>query len=314
MGASQSHEEKCEINANEKSNIAKQFYFDKYNWVPSFPSFKHKLITMPMLTRKYDTSDPLPGYIDLRTSFPQIQSINDLPFNPIISTVYLLHYQLLKNKLPIFPPSSLYIYKHITYYRNVKSLFSFECIFKSIQNYGFCSENDLSTSSGNLDVTINSKLLEKACAFKFIEVYKVEQDLNVIKTLLKNEVPILAGITVFYDLSTIDSYMWMPDETIDNTLGGLTIVLVGYIDERNMFIAATTFGKNFGTNGYIMIPYDYIINKSYTGELYTIDFKKERVEGYINQRKEMVNLQQDVKTHKNNKKQYEADSFGNLFK
>ena len=46
MGASQSHEENCVINDKDKSNIAKQFYFDKYNWVPSFPGFKYTLLTM----------------------------------------------------------------------------------------------------------------------------------------------------------------------------------------------------------------------------------------------------------------------------
>ena len=44
---------------------------------------------MSHLRRKYDLIDELPGYIDLRTSFPQIQSLNNLPFNPIISVVYI---------------------------------------------------------------------------------------------------------------------------------------------------------------------------------------------------------------------------------
>ena len=41
---------------------------------------------------------------------------------------------------------------------------------------------------------------------------------------------------------------------------------------------------------------EYILNSKYTGELYVLDFKSERVEGYINQRKEMVNLQNNKET------------------
>ena len=41
---------------------------------------------------------------------------------------------------------------------------------------------------------------------------------------------------------------------LDKKLGGLTVVLVGYIEERQMFIAATTFGKYCGTNGFITLP------------------------------------------------------------
>ena len=132
--------------------------------------------------------------------------------------------------------------------------------------------------------------------------------------MLSNDYPILVGISVYYDLTTVDSYMWMPDEKIDKKLGGTTFVLVGYIEERDMFIAATTFGKYYGTNGFILIPYDYILNPKCTGEMYTLDFRKERVEGYINQRKEMVNLQNNDNIHNENKKQYQEYSFGNLFR
>ena len=46
----------------------------------------------------------------------------------------------------------------------------------------------------------------------------------------------------------------------------------------------------------------------------TLDFKRERVEGYINQRKEMVNLQNNVEIKVQNKKVYEKDTFGDLFR
>jgi len=312
MGANQSHDEDCPIESD-ITNDRKQFFYDKYNWIPSLPGFEFNTLDMSHLKRKYDCDVELPGYIDLRTSFPQIISCDNLPFNPIISVVYLLHYQLLKNKLPIFPPSTMYIYRNINYYKNIVSLFSFEVIFKSITNYGFCSENEFPTTVSNLKSKIDTKIIEKACAFKFIDVFKVQQDLDVIQTLLANDNPVLVGLSVYYDLTNVDAYMWLPDEKLDTKLGGVTFVLVGYIDERKMFIAATTFGKNYATNGFVLIPYDYIINPKYTSELYTLDFKKERVEGYINQRKEMVNLQNNVIVHDENKKQYQQDTFGGLF-
>tara|TARA_B100001094_G_scaffold316207_1_gene357145 strand:- start:487 stop:1431 length:945 start_codon:yes stop_codon:yes gene_type:complete len=314
MGAAESHDSNCSIEDTQELKTKKDYYFDKYNWIPSLPGYEYDTIYMSNLRRKYDLTDQLPGYIDLRTSFPQIKSLNNLPFNPIISVIYILHYQLLKNNLPIFPPSVMYVYRNITFYRNVKCLFSFESIFNSIKSFGFCSENDLQTTNDNLNTHIDNKLIEKSGAFKFIEIYKVHQELEVIKTLLKHEVPVLVGFSVYYDLSNVDSYMWLPDEKLDKKLGGISMVLVGYIDEREMFIAATTFGNNYGTNGYIMIPYDYILNKNYTSELYTLDFKKERVEGYIAQRKEMVDLQNNRVINQENKKQYKQDSFGNLFK
>ncbi len=327
MGNTESHQEAHKLE-NEQSNlITKKYYFDKYNWIPSLPGHEYIEIDKNFINRKFGkneldfitngkTSDNniQSGYVDLRNNFPQIISMDNLPINPIISVVYILHYQLLKNKLPIFPPSSIYIYKNIEFYKNVSSLFSFEIIFNSIMNHGFCSESELITNEMNLNAKISNSLREKACAFKFIEVYRVQQNKEIIKQLLMNEMPILIGFTVYYDMITVDNYMWMPDERSDKKLGGLSGVLVGYIEERSMFIMATTFGKSFGASGYILIPYDYILNQKYTGELFTLDFKKERVEGYINQRKEMINLQNNVELKIENKHQYSQNSFGGLFK
>lgn len=313
MGTTQSHNEECAIVDDESISMHKKFYYDKYNWLPSLPGFEYDVLDIELLKRKYHSAE-LKEYVDLRTSFPEIRSIDNLPFNPILSTIYVLQYQLLKNKLPVFPPSPMYIYKNIDFYQNIKTLFSFECIFKSILTYGFCSESEYPTIKSNINCKISNALLEKATAFKFIQIYKLSQDINVIQTLLSNQQPILVGLSVYYDWSNIDSTLWMPDKKNDIKLGGLTVVLVGYINEREMFIAATTFGKCFGSNGFIMIPYEYILNSAYTGELYALDFKSERVEGYINQRKEMVNLQNNKEIQFDNKQKYKQDSFGSLFK
>lgn len=315
MGNTESHDVSCDLENEDIKPISnKKYFYDKYNWIPSHPGFEFNMLTKQVLDRKFDTTEALPGYVDLRNNFPQIQSIENLPFNSIISVVYMLHYQLLKNNLPIFPPSGMYIYKHIEFYRNIKALFNFEIIFNSIKNNGFCSENEFPTIESNLDGQISNKLREKSMAFKFIDVYRVKQELDIIKIILKNEYPILIGLTVYYDLSSIDSYLWMPDKSEDKKLGGISGVLVGYIDERKMFIMATTFGKNYGMNGYVLIPYDYVLDSDLTGELYTLDFKTDRVLGYITQRKEMVNLQNNVEIKRENKKQYQQDTFGSLFK
>ncbi len=293
---------------------APMYYNDKYNLIPSFPGFEYKLLDLVTLKRKFNVDDAIPKYIDLRTEFPQILNMNTLPFNPVISVVYLLHYQLLRNNLPVFPPSTMYIYRNIRLYKNVKSLISLESVFNAIKEQGICSENEFPTNTDNLNTEINCKIIERANAFKFIEVYKIEQNLDTIKTLLNNKYPIIVGFTVYYDFSNVKSYMWMPDETIDRKLGGLSGVLVGYIEDRQMFIMAQTMGRNFGTSGYITIPYEYIINKNFTFELYTLDFIRERVEGYINQRKEIVNLEQNKEVKKETVKKFKKDDFGGLFK
>ena len=67
-------------------------------------------------------------------------------------------------------------------------------------------------------------------------------------------------------------------------------VLVGYIHDRKMFIMAQTYGTNFGQNGYILVPYEYILNKNLTFEMYVLKIEKGRVDGYLNQNKPVMSL------------------------
>jgi len=301
-------------NTNEIVKSKVTYYKDAYNWIPSFCGYDWKLIDMQIASRRFDMEEPLPNYVDLRANFPQIQSMHPFPFNPIISVLYVAHYQLLRNGLPVFPLSAMYIYKNLQFYRNVSSLFSFECIFRTIQNAGLCSENDFRTNKENLEKTdmLPNELVEKSRAFQFIDVYRVDHNLELIKRLIKNEIPVLCGFVVYYDMAGIQTHMYMPIPEREQKLGGLTGVLVGYIEERKTFIMATTFGSKYGSSGYIFVPYSYITDVRLTMELYVMDFQKDRVESYIIQRKKMTEL--ETTELKQSAKKYSRDDFGSLFK
>jgi hypothetical protein len=301
---------------NEIVKFRNTYYKIEYNWVPSFTGANWAIWNKVLIDRKFNTSDPLPTYVDLRNQFPLIRTMHPFPINPILSVIYILEYQLVKNGLPVFPPSALYIYKNMFYYPGVHSIMSFETIFNSILNNGICSENDYGTTQKNLEdpTPFSNKLVEKARAFQFIEINRVEQSEEIIKTLLKNKIPVLCGLIVYYDLKQIDTHMWKPDHTMDQKKGGIAGVIVGYIDERKLFIMSTTYGTTFGMSGFVFVPYEYILDPEYTMELYTINFNRDRVEGYINQHKDMVVLQNNKKEMKENQKKYKKDELGGIFK
>jgi hypothetical protein len=320
MGAEQSIVQDLDNNKTKNNNEIvkyKNTYFkDQYNWIPSFASINYLQWNKTNLDRRFDTTQELPNYIDLRNDFPTIRSMFPYPFNPIISVLYILHYQLVKNGLPVFPPSAMYTYKNMFFYKNVSSIMSFETIFNSILNNGICSENDYATNDTHFEDTtsFDNKLVEKARSFQFIEIHRVEHKLEVIKTLLKNRIPILCGLVVYYDIKLVDTHMWLPDHNTDDKLGGIAGVIVGYIEERKVFIMSTTYGQTYGMSGFIFIPYDYILNPSYNMEMYTLDFNKERVDGYIHQHRDMVVLQNKKSEKVENEKKFKRDDFGGIFK
>tara|TARA_B100000524_G_scaffold348231_1_gene252130 strand:+ start:1021 stop:1974 length:954 start_codon:yes stop_codon:yes gene_type:complete len=291
-----------------------QIYNDRYNLIPSLPGHEYNLIDINNLNNlglTYNIEDKLDNYVDLRTNFPNIINIKDMSLNPIASVTYMIHYSMLKCKLPIFPPSMIFIFNNVLFYRNSKNIINFDSIFQSIQNFGFCSENELHSIYSNLNIKPPNHVYERAIAFKFINVFKVDNNLTLLKSLIKNKYPILVGFTVYYNLENISVKMWLPDKNKDTKKGGLSGVLVGYIEEQKMFIMAQTFGESFGTSGFILIPYDYILDDNYTFEKYILDFDSNRVESYINQRKKMINLDSAHSEKKNVK--YKEDKFNTLF-
>ena len=264
----------------------------KYNWVLSYPQREREVLSEKNITKIIGSiNSDYKSYVDLRVNCPPILDINTIPLHPIASVCSLLNYQLNKNKLPTFPPSRLFIYKNISFFPDVKSVISYETIFNSLVNYGFCSEIDYSYSLENLEYEPSSKNYEVAEAFKFIDIFRVDNNIEFIKKLLQNDIPLLIGVVLYYDLSKIVDSLWLPDMSIDNRVGGTTGVLVGYSDDRQCFFLKMAYGKNFGASGYIMIPYEYVKDITLVPEIYYMDLKKNRIEGFLNQRREIISLQ-----------------------
>jgi len=279
------------VNRSEQPHPQNNKYEGRYNLVPSFRNTGYETIDEGFYDNHKTTTD-VPNYFDLRTSFPNITDVGTFPLNPIASVAYVLEYALLKNELGPFPPSLLYIYKYTNFYTPSNKLLSLESIFKSVKTMGFCIENEFRTTKKNLENGIVSDdLREKAAPYKFLKIYRVVNKLEIIKSVLLHKYPILVGFTVYYKMSRINTKFWNPDPSIEFPMGGLSGVLVGYIEDQQMFIMAQTYGTNFGQNGYIMVPYDYILNQDYTFEMYVLDLDKQRVDGYLSQEKPVLSSQ-----------------------
>jgi len=289
-----------------------EYYGYKYNLVPSFPNLNMVILDDKLLEKTFNLSTEgiVPKYVDLRVNFPAILDIGELPLNPIYAVSYMLQYALLKQNLPVFPPSNLFIFLNCKFYRFSPRILTFETIFKSIRTNGFCSENDLRTNKDNINKSITESMKQKAVSHKFINVGKIKQDLDVIKRVLLSKQPILVGLTVYYSLNRITNAFWLPDVNIESIQGGIAGVIVGYMEDREVFIVAQTFGSQFGENGYILVPFEYILNPNYTFELYTLSLDKNRIEGYITQK---IKLEETKRIESIKKEDTQSDIFSNLF-
>lgn len=267
-------------------------FLSKYNWILSYPLRQYDYINLDKFGKNSNIDKK---YVDLRINCPPVLDNENIPVHPISTVCSMLNYQLNRNKLNTFPPSRLFIYHNCNFFNNVTSLFTYEIIFKSIEKYGFCSEIDFRFNENNLEQKPDLKHYDIAEAYKFVEIYKVNNNLEVLKKMLINDMPIMAGIVLYTDLGKIVDKLWIPEKE-DIKVGGITCLIVGFSDDRKCFFAKFAFGKNFGNSGYIMIPYEYIEDTHLTPELYYLDLKKNRIEGFLNQRRETISLEKKMKT------------------
>jgi len=56
----------------------------------------------------------------------------------------------------------------------------------------------------------------------------------------------------------------------EKQLGGHAMLIVGYDDDRQVFIVRNSFGRKWGLQGYCLIPYAYIMRPDLTWAFWTI--------------------------------------------
>lgn len=265
----------------------------KYNLIMSYPMKEYQIISInncdKILLPNVHEKNLSKNYVDLRNECPPILDVENLPLHPIASVCSILNYQLNKNKLPLFPPSIMFIYHNCKFY--VKSVLSFEIIFKAIEKYGFCSEIDFPYLLENLENKPLNNTYNLALPYRFIDIYRIKNDLDLLKIFLQNDKPLLISIVLYNDLINIIDTIFLPDDNLDKRIGAISGILVGYSDTRELFILKMAYGKNFGLSGYINIPYKYIINSDLVPEIYYIDLKKNRIEGALQQNREIISLE-----------------------
>lgn len=61
-----------------------------------------------------------------------------------------------------------------------------------------------------------------------------------------------------------------PDVRSENFLGGHAVLLVGYDNRTQRFIARNSWGRNWGDRGYFYMPYNVVSNTSMSGDFWII--------------------------------------------
>lgn len=107
-----------------------------------------------------------------------------------------------------------------------------------------------------------------------VMLYERAMDFNAVKNALSNGFPVTIGFYVYSSflsrMVSTTGVMPYPNVLRERFLGGHAVLLVGYDDTTQRFIARNSWGTNWGDKGYFYMPYQVIQNTSMSEDFWVI--------------------------------------------
>jgi C1A family cysteine protease len=153
-----------------------------------------------------------------------------------------------------------------------------EAAILGLENNGACSETDWPYIISSFTTMPPKLSYTNALPYKPISAHAVQQTLQALKHELANGNVIIFGILVYMSFESADTtktgIVAMPNlaaQPPDTCLGGHAILLVGYNEDKQVFIFRNSWGEAWGDKGYGYIPYQYVLNPMLAGDFWVIE-------------------------------------------
>lgn len=229
-----------------------------YSYIPDIKDFRDVIID----AEKFPETD-FKEVIDLRGEFLPIFPSCDVNCSISYSISAIIYHELLKLNKNIFFPSRVYIY----YNSKIKGeIFLNEQpsnreTLKSISKWGFCPEQYCPFNTGLINNKPTNECYKLGQKYS-IKYYRIPNIINDIKLVLNNNKSIICSIPLyssFMEKCVRQTGRLEFPEGYESIIGSLSIVIVGYIESKELIICRFPFGNLWGDHGYGYINYDYLL-------------------------------------------------------
>lgn len=181
------------------------------------------------------------------------------------------------NRVSPISPSVLYIQWNANVQSDAKEGPSIASCLKSLESHKAVDTSKYNDNIEKINKEPDLMAFYHASKLNTIEFFKINQHEDTLKVLLSKGFPIICGIVIYPAFKDLVSYQFgllrSPDYLKETSVGAHVIVLVGYNEDKNNFIFANSLGKRWGTDGYGVIDYTYILDNKIAGDFYTINYK-----------------------------------------
>ena len=231
----------------------------------------------------YKTAFPFykrfPKLVDLRNLCPSVvYDQGDLGSCTANALAAAMEFERLKQKLPDFIPSRLFIYYQERILEGTVDSDEGAMLrdgMKALAKWGVPPEEpdwpyDISKFKDKpSDIAYQDALQNKA-----LQYLRVNQSLNAMKDCLASGYPFVYGFSVYEsfmsDSAALTGIITMPNFNRESNLGGHAVMAVGYDDSKNCFISRNSWGDTWGDKGYFYIPYKYLTNSNLAADFWTV--------------------------------------------
>ncbi|CAF0846953.1 unnamed protein product [Adineta ricciae] len=214
---------------------------------------------------------PLPRQVDLRRWMSPI--VNQDYMNTCVSSAFASACEyLLKRRNGVYTPiSRLFIYFNGQIIdqrtRNVEDAgASRKNVVVGMRKYGICKEELWPYDRRLLNRKPPPDVYQAARQHTIVPL-RLPLEVNAIRTCLANQIPAVIAVKMKYEINgeanANGGYISIPDPS-DYEIAYLTshaILIVGYDDDTEHFIARNSWGRDWGYYGYCFLPYQYLLDE-----------------------------------------------------
>ncbi|MDN5284803.1 MAG: Xylellain [Mucilaginibacter sp.] len=245
-----------------------------YGWLPDLPDHRDLRYA---IVRQAALAKPVPPLVDMRAQCPPVYNQGSLGSCTANAIAGAFQFELMKQKLPVFTPSRLFIYYNERVLEgHVKddSGAQLRDGIKSVATLGVCDETLWPYNITKFAQKPTTTLYTKAKANLAIQYTRLNNTaIGELKTCLASGNPFVFGFTAYQsfegDAVAKSGVLTMPTPT-ESVIGGHAVLAVGYDDSKKAFIVRNSWGDSWGLKGYFYMPYDYITNTDLADDFWTI--------------------------------------------
>jgi C1A family cysteine protease len=245
----------------------------------NFMPRKYELISDLQDERDFAFATPeadLPEKIDLRPQCPPVLEQLSIGSCTAIAIANCYKFLLLRENLPIFSPSRLFIYYNQRVLQGTIDRDSGALIrngFKTIVRHGVCDENLWRYDISKFKVQPPDICYQAALQHRAIEYQRISPGLSQMKACLAEVFPIVGGFIMYQSFESKEvartGILDLPKSN-EQRLGGHAVLIIGYDSETERFIVMNSWGTTWGQAGYFTIPFAYLLDEKLATDFWTM--------------------------------------------